>query len=222
LNPDEQRPLKAAGFDKARICVHTRTAAMMCGGTPHGRPEGISRNELTGEVFISLSAHPLQGTHRDPDLPTDMAGAIGRIREAGNDPGAMEFQFDLSLMGGTSTGLAWPDNLSFANNEQLMVCTDYKGAYPSLPRTTHAKLGNNFLMLAGVSGRDIGKVMRFATAPREAEFCSPVLTPERDELWVGVQHPGEGSTRADALISHWPGGGQSWPRSSVIAISREV
>lgn len=221
LNPATNRALKAAGYDKARVCVNTRTAAMMCGGTPHGRPEGISRNESTGEVFVSLSAHPVPGSFRNPTFPTDLAGAIARIREAGNDPGAMEFQFDLTLMGGPATGLAWPDNLTFVNPQHMMICTDYKGTYPSRAQSTHAALGNNFLMVTPMTGPGAGKVLRFATAPREAEFASPVLTPDREELWVSVQHPGEGSTRPDALISHWPGGGHSWPRSSLISISRE-
>ena len=34
-------------------------------------------------------------------------------------------------------------------------------------------------------------------------------------MFIGVQHPGEEGH------SHWPDGGQSVPRSSVIAISRE-
>lgn len=221
LDPGVNRALKAAGFDKARVCVNTRTAALMCGGTPHGRPEGISRNDVTGDVYVSLSAHPISGKVRDPKQPSDLAGAIGRIREARNDPGALEFQFDLALMGGTETGLAWPDNLTFVNSQHLMVCSDYKGTYPAQARSTHGVLGNNFLMVTPVSGPGAGKVLRFATAPREAEFASPVLTPDREELWVSVQHPGEGSTRPDALISHWPGGGRSWPRSSLISISRE-
>lgn len=217
LDPARQSTLRNARFDRARVCVHTRTAALLCGGTPHGRPEGISRHPVHGDVFVSLSAHESQS--RTPDKPSDLAGAIARIREAGNDPGAMEFTFDIFLMSGTDTGLAWPDNVSFVNDTSLMVCTDYKSHHPAMPRTTHAKFGNNHLVVVSTSGPDAGRVKRFANGPVDAEFCCPTLTPEGDELWVGVQHPGEGSTHPDTLSSHWPGGGKSWPRSSLIAIS---
>lgn len=224
LDPTQQKALAAAKFDPARVCVHTRTAAMMCGGTPHGRPEGITRNTETGEVFISLSSHPHTSSNAsvDPNRPSDLAGAIAKLKESGEDPGALDFSFSIHLMSGQDTGLAWPDNLSFITDQHLMICSDYKGQYPSSPKSTHGLFGNNLLTIAPLAGPNAGRVQRFASAPREAEFASPILTPDQRELWVSVQHPGEGSTSAETLISHWPQGGKAWPRSSVIAIARNT
>jgi secreted PhoX family phosphatase len=218
LDPARQSTLKAVGFDAARVCVHTRTAARWVGATAHGRPEGIEVHPVTGEVFVALTAHEIPST--ESGGMTDLAGAIARIREAGNDPAAMEFDFDLFLMAGAKTGLAWPDNLRFTTRGNLVVCTDYHSSIPLRPRSTHAYFGNNFLLVVPTSGPNAGKVTRFAAGPVAAEFCSPTFTPEGDELWVNVQHPGEGSQGRDHLLSHWPEGGAAWPKSSLVAIRR--
>jgi hypothetical protein len=54
----------------------------------------------------------------------------------------------------------------------------------------------------------------------EAEICGPEFTPDFSTLFVGIQHPGEGSasTLPDDLLSTWPDGGI--PKPSVIAITK--
>ncbi|NUT91665.1 MAG: hypothetical protein HOY78_06495, partial [Saccharothrix sp.] len=56
--------------------------------------------------------------------------------------------------------------------------------------------------------------------PRGAETCGPVITDRF--VTVCVQHPGEvDGASADNPASHWPDGGDSQPRPSVVAVWRD-
>jgi secreted PhoX family phosphatase len=59
-----------------------------------------------------------------------------------------------------------------------------------------------------------GEIRRFLVGPKECEITGITWSPDRRTMFVGVQHPGEKGG------SHWPAGGDSVPRSSVIAIRR--
>jgi uncharacterized protein len=50
--------------------------------------------------------------------------------------------------------------------------------------------------------------------------CGCEFTPDDRTLFLSIQHPGEGGTVKEPK-SHWPDGGDSQPRPSVIAIRRE-
>jgi uncharacterized protein len=53
--------------------------------------------------------------------------------------------------------------------------------------------------------------------PKGAETCGPVI--EDNFILVSVQHPGEiTGASADNPLSHWPDGGTSQPRASVVAV----
>ncbi len=220
LDPSAQPSLKKAGFDLARVSVHTRTAAWWVGGTPHARPEDIEVHPVTGDVFVSLSAQAPDPSK--PPIASDAAGAIARLKEAGADAAAVEFQFSIFVRSSPDTGLVWPDNLGLTTGNNLLVCSDYDWQHPLKPASTQAHLGNNHLLLVPTTGVRAGQPIRFATAPNGAEFCSPNLSPDRSELWLNVQHPGQGSTSLAGLHSHWPDGGDAPPRSSLVAIRRHA
>jgi hypothetical protein len=220
LDPARDPRLRAAGFDLARVGVHTRTAARIAGGTPLPRPEDVEVHPLTGDVFVALTAYPpAKPPHGGKHLPL-VAGALARLREHGGDAGALEFAWEIFLPGSPQTGLAWPDNLHFTDAHHLLVCTDYPVKPKPVADSPQALFGNNFLTLVPTAGPRAGQVLRLAVAPRGAEFCAPTLSPDRAELWVNVQHPGDGSTGPDDLTSHWPDGGGALPRSALVAISR--
>ena len=68
-----------------------------------------------------------------------------------------------------------------------------------------------------LNGDERGKVTQFLAVPREAETCGPVVRDNR--VLVAVQHPGEtDDATADKPTSHWPDGGSSQPRPSVVAV----
>jgi uncharacterized protein len=211
LHPDHNRALQASGFDPARICVHTRAAAKIAGATPLGRPEDVEIHPATGEVFVCLTTHGLpEGAKHG------ICGAVLSIREKDDDAGALEFESSVMLPTGTESGLVWQDNLSFASAGALMITTDYKVSDPPAAGSGQEKFGNNMLFVALTDGPERGKVRRFAVAPRGAEFCSPTLSPDGSELWVCIQHPGEGHA------STWPNGPGGKPQSALVAIRRRL
>jgi len=209
LHPDQSPALKAAGYDVPRICVHTRAAAKIAGATPLGRPEDVEIHPTTGEVFVCLTAHGLPAGAKH-----GLSGAVLSLREKDSDAGALEFTSSVLLPAGTDTGLVWQDNLAFAPGGAIMVTTDYKLSDPPAAGSGQEKFGNNQLFVALTDGPERGRIRRFAVAPRGAEFCSPTLSPDGSELWVNVQHPGEGHS------STWPNGPGGKPQSSLVAIRR--
>ena len=75
-----------------------------------------------------------------------------------------------------------------------------------------AGLFGSAAMLGGMSALSSS----VAQAPIMAIAMPPCSwSPDRKTMFVGVQHPGEKGN------SHWPNGGNSVPRSAVIAIRRE-
>jgi uncharacterized protein len=220
LSPAENKALRDAGYDQARVCVHTRTAAKIVGGTPLARPEDVEVHPVTGDIYVALTSwQPGALDTSRPAYFKDMAGAVARAREAGGDAGAMEFTWEVFVPGGRDTGLVWPDNLAFTEGNQMLVTSDYSVKVKPVADSTQSIFGNNFLMLVPTMGPDAGKVRRLAVCPRSAEFCAPTLSPDKREIWVNVQHPGDDSSEKE-ITSHWPDGGDSTPRSGLAAFRR--
>jgi len=220
LDPAQQPALRNAGFDRARVCVHTRTAARIVGGSPLDRPEDVEIHPTTGDVFVALTAwQPVAQKHTEKYFAA-VAGAIARLREAGGDAGSLEFEWEIFVPGSTDTGLAWPDNLAWTPSSHLMASTDFAQKPTPVADSSQSMFGNNFLVVIPTLGPRAGRVFRFAVAPCGAEFCAPTVSPDLQELWVNVQHPGDGSTGPEAWTSHWPDGGNALPRSALIAIHK--
>jgi secreted PhoX family phosphatase len=72
--------------------------------------------------------------------------------------------------------------------------------------------GNNQMLLGDTS---TGETRRFMVGPQECEVTGICWSGDRRTLFVGIQHPGEKGG------SHFPGGGNTVPRSSVTAITRD-
>ncbi len=222
LDPGTNRHLRDRGFDAARVCVHTRTAAKLVGGTPLARPEDVEIHPVTGEVYVALTSWEAAGIDKSKaDYYAGVAGALGRLRELEGDAGALEFKFHILLRGSKKSGLSWPDNIGFTESNHLIVATDYSIKHKPDKHSSQEHFGNNFLVVVPTSGPKKNRVIRFAVTPRGAEFCSPTLSLDRQELWLNVQHPGDDSPDVKSLTSHWPGGGDAVPKSAMVAIRRK-
>jgi secreted PhoX family phosphatase len=101
-----------------------------------------------------------------------------------------------------------PDGLAFDDKGMLWIQTD--GKYSN--KDDYAGMGNNQML---VGDPDTGEIQRFLVGPKECEVTGICWSGDRRTLFVGIQHPGEKGN------SHFPGGGDTVPRSSVIAISRD-
>ena len=100
-----------------------------------------------------------------------------------------------------------PDGLAFDSRGLLWIQTD--GNYSN--ENDFAGMGNNQMLIGDPA---TGAIKRFLVGPRECEITGTAFSGDRRTVFIGIQHPGERGN------SHWPGGGDSVPRSAVIAINR--
>lgn len=231
----ELTPEAAGMANMAEVCIHTRLAASAVGATTMDRPEWVSANPKAAEVYCCLTNNKNRGVKPNAggdETPVggpnpreaNKYGQIVRWRPDSADHTSNSFEWDLYALAGNPTVhndinagsdnitkdnmFNSPDGLKFDSNGILWIQTD--GNYSD--EDDFAGQGNN-QMLAGDPAT--GEIRRFLTGPKQAEITGLTWSPDRRTMFVGVQHPGE---RGDG---NWPDGGDSAPRSAVLAISRD-
>ena len=231
----ELSPEATGMANMAEICIHTRMAASAVGATTMDRPEWVSANPKAAEVYCCLTNNKNRGAKPNAGGdPTPVGGPnprednrygqIVRWRPASADHTNNAFEWDLYVLAGNpnvhndhnagSDNLSKdnmfnsPDGLRFDSNGLLWIQTD--GNYSN--EKNFAGQGNN-QMLAGDPAT--GEIRRFMTGPKQAEVTGLTWSPDRLTMFVGIQHPGE---RGDG---NWPDGGDSAPRSAILAITRD-
>ncbi len=201
--------LKSNFKNQTEVLTYANHAAKLIGGTPLDRPEDIEIDPKTGAVIISL-------TYNAPK--NNFYGSILKLSENQSDPLSLDFDFDTFLTGGPGSVFTCPDNLCFDPKGNLWMCSDIPGAEMN-KNPNYLNYKNNSLFYIPMTGPAAGKPLRVANAPVNAEFTGPSFSPDGRTLFLSVQHPGEQSLTLDHLLSHWPEGGDSLPKSSVICIS---
>lgn len=225
LRLDENGLTAAAGFEsQASILLNARAAADRVGATPLDRPEWIAVHPRTREMYLSCTNNDARGEDDPVDAanprPHNLHGHILRWREAGQDPAALAFSWDLFVLAGepaaavsapgaTPTGtirtdtFSSPDGLAFDGAGRLWIATDYDD------QAAHVRhLGCNQLLCADPAS---GEIRRFLVGPRGCEITGMAWAPDYRTLWVNVQHPG----------LHFPASdGKSRPRSCTVEITR--
>ncbi|WP_062441411.1 PhoX family protein [Herbidospora daliensis] len=215
-----------AGMTYEQVLVFTRLAADKVGATKMDRPEDMERNPVTGTVFVALTnntARTLPSQVVDEANPrfNNKHGHILEIAENRDDAAATSFAWNLPLVcgdpadPGTYFGgfdktkvspISCPDNVAFDGDGNLWISTDGNAL------GTH-----DGLFAVPVRGKDKGHVRQFLTMPKGAECCGPMVSEDQKSVFVAVQHPGEGTGASPAApISHFPDGGTSQPRPSVV------
>ena len=232
----ELTPEAAGMASRAEICIHTRMAASAVGATTMDRPEWVAANPNKVEVYCCLTNNKHRG--RKPNKGGDptpvggpnpragnLYGQIVRWAPDGGDHLASGFAWDLFVVAGNpavhgganaGSGNVTPDNmfnspdgLAFDRNGLLWIQTD--GDYSDAG--DFAGQGNNQMLVGDPA---TGEIRRFMVGPRQCEVTGVAWSADRRTLFVGIQHPGE-----KGGDSHFPDGGDTVPRSAVIAISRE-
>jgi secreted PhoX family phosphatase len=223
---------------QAEICIHTRLAASAVKATTMDRPEWVASHPGKAEIYCALTNNKNRG--RKPNAGGDATpaggpnprkankyGQIVRWRPAAGDHTAAGFEWDLFVLAGnpvvhTGDGnlkagsknvnagnfFNAPDGLSFDQNGMLWIQTD--GKYTN--KGDFAGMGNNQML---VGDPETGEIRRFMVGPKECEVTGLTFSLDRRTIFVGIQHPG------DKGRGNFPEGGNSVPRSSVIAITRE-
>lgn len=219
-------PLVAPAFpDQGTVLVRTRQAAAALGATKMDRPEWITADPATGEVYATLTNNSQRGSASQPvddanPRPSNTYGHIIRWQEAGGDHGATSFTWDLFVLAGDpanpthgSTGdidaFGSPDGLAFDPSGRLWVQTD--GTQPIAC--------NNQMLVADPLTKEI---RRFLVGPKGCEITGITWTPDQKTFFVNVQHPGEAGTAENPRAqSNWPDFmPDGRPRDAIVVIRR--
>lgn len=208
LNYSRHEGLKKFFRNQLEVQIYTRQAAKIVGGSQLDRPEDIEIHPLTGDIFVSLTNNiPKNNYH----------GSILKITEKNNDPLSMEFTSSLFAVGGTRSGFACPDNFVFDRNGGLWMTSDISES--DIGTNQYKNFGNNGLYYIPTVGKNAGRCYQVASAPMDAEFTGPCFSHDQKTLFLSVQHPGcRTKLNGGVLTSHWPDGGNSIPKPSVIQI----
>jgi len=248
------------------LLIRARQAADRVGATMMDRPEWVAVNPKNpGNVYVTLtnnnrrggtSSNSADGTTAGGSArpPVDEAnprannvwGHIVRWTEAGNDPTATTFEWDIFVLAGqpsVTDGRApssninadnlfnSPDGLAFDSFGRLWIQTD--GNFSNTG--DFAGMGNNQMLAADPQTKEI---RRFLVGPSGCEVTGVTWTPDRKTMFINIQHPGEvgshpnrpknadGSTFTDNQIarnptafSQWPTAGTR-PRSATVVVRR--
>jgi secreted PhoX family phosphatase len=205
---DMNNPILSKKFkNQTELLIRTREAAKLVKGTLMDRPEDCKIDPITGHVFLNCTNNLQAGRPY---------GSIHKFVEKNNDYTSLEFTSSILLHGGLDSKIACPDNMAFDKKGNLWITNDIsedevgKGVYKSF--------GNNALFYIPMKGPDSGKAFRVAQAPMDAELTGPCFSDDGKTLFLSVQHPGARTKSLDSLTSHWPDGGTSIPKPSVVAI----
>ncbi|HVF74507.1 MAG TPA: PhoX family phosphatase [Acidimicrobiales bacterium] len=219
-------PLVAPAFpDQASVLVRARQAAAALGATRMDRPEWITADPSTGDVYCTMTNNSRRGTTAQPvdeanPRPRNPWGHIIRWTETGGDHGATTFAWDLFVLAGDPANPAHgttgdldafgsPDGLGFDRFGRLWIQTD--GAQPVAC--------NNQMLVADPATKE---VRRFLVGPKGCEITGLAFTPDNRTLFVNVQHPGEAGTATEPRAqSNWPDfRPDGRPRDATVVIRR--
>ncbi|GAB3624214.1 PhoX family protein [Mariniluteicoccus endophyticus] len=213
------------GMTAAEVYLFTRQAADKVGATKMDRPEDAQPSPTTGKVYIALTNNSDRGktgkAGADEANPRNLNkhGHVLELIETNNDAAAETFSWNLFLVAGDPNDsatyfggfdksqvspISCPDNVTFDEHGNLWISTD------------GSQLGAHDGMFAAVAeGPQRGLLKQFLSVPTGAECCGPWVDSER--VAAAIQHPGEvdGAT-FESQRSHWPDGGTSVPRPSVV------
>lgn len=160
-------------------------------------------------------------------------GHVLEITEAGNDAAARRFTWALPIVCGDPedpstyflgfdkskvSPISCPDNVAFDAAGNLWIATD-GNAIQADRKGSEVTFYNDGLFAVPLQGPDAGHLRQFASVPRGAETCGPLITDDQRTAFIAVQHPGEqeGAT-VENPASTWPDGGP--PRPGVVTIWR--
>ncbi len=215
---------------QADVLINTRSAADALGATPMDRPEWSTTDPITGEIYLTLTNNSRRAAGQEnapnPRGPNHH-GHIVRLAEAGGEPNATGFHWDIFVFGANAdappaynrSGLSLdnefgsPDGLWFDPRGILWIQTDHDTGYLD----SHSNDQMLAVIPASLPGdRTINpstqaSLKRFLVGPVGCEVTGIAMTPDYRTLFINIQHP----------TGHWPDGGDSVPRSSTVVIRRE-
>ncbi|MEL6834710.1 MAG: alkaline phosphatase PhoX [Bacteroidota bacterium] len=213
LDWENQPVLKKKFKDQTEVLIRAREAAKLLGATELNRPEDIEIDPITGHIFVSLTNNYSK---------EDYHGSILKLEEDNGAFDALTFKASTYKAGGEENGFSCPDNLAFDMAGNLWITSDMSGSAMNKETGPYMPFKNNSLFVIPRYGEDAGKVIRVASAPRDAELTGPWFSPDGKTLFLSVQHPGEQTTDLDNPTSKWPFDGDNIPKSAVVAVTGDL
>jgi len=161
--------------DQADVLINCRIAADAVGATPMDRPEWTGVHPVTGDLYVTLTNNALRGKAGASGKALDAAnpryyddgegnkgnpnGHILRIKEAGSDPVALTFNWDIYLFGAEAGLDANHINISGLTDDNDFSSPDglwFSQATPGLmwiqtDDASHTDV-SNCMMLAAIPG----------------------------------------------------------------------
>ena len=218
------------GFaDQAEVLLNARAAGDHVGATPMDRPEWVAVHPRSREVYVTLTNNDNRGikwpTDKANPRPVNLHGQILRWSEAGADPTATAFTWEVFLLAGEQPGakgaegepvpanltgtingdiFSSPDGLAFDNAGRLWIETDYGDEEAAMQA-----MGTNQLLCADPRTRE---VRRFLVGPRGCEITGITWSPDYRAMWINVQHPELSFPASD---------GKTRPRASTVLITKD-
>jgi len=231
---------ESSGFSsQAEISIFARAAADVVGATTMDRPEWVAANPLKAEAYCCLTNNKNRGKKPNRggiDTPVNgpnpregnLYGQIVRWAPTNGNHASDAFEWNLFVVAGNPTlpqdqdqdlnagsknisrdnMFNSPDGLIFDADGRMWIQTD--GNYSN--EDAFAGMGNNQMLCADT---ETGDIYRFMVGPIACEVTGATWTADKKTMFIGIQHPGERDKP-----SHWPDGGDSVPRSSLVAIRR--
>jgi len=229
-----QGPLTPFSFSsQADVLVNARLAADRMGATRMDRPEWGTVDPKTGQVYFTLTNNSGR-TVTDKANPREKSrwGHIIRWTEAGNDPAAARFNWNIFLLAGPEKDSQFagkpltkdqihnsPDGVWFDNDGRLWIQTDTSES--AMNKGDYAEFGNNQMLCADPRTNEL---KRFLVGPMGQEITGVITTPDGRTMFVNVQHPGATTTADDfaagKLTGTWPNQGR-YARSATVIITKE-
>jgi len=226
-------PAQAGFGSQADVLMNTRLAADRLGATRMDRPEWGAIDPRTGQVYFTLTNNSGRAsTDKANPRAKNRWGHIIRWTEAGNDPAATRFNWEIFLLAGPENDSMFagrpldkdqifnsPDGLWFDKDGRLWIQTDM--SENAMNRGDYAQFGNNQMLCADPRTNEI---KRFLVGPVGQEITGVITTPDGRTMFVNVQHPGATTTAEDfaagRLTGTWPDPGR-FGRSATLVITRE-
>ncbi|MEM7085258.1 MAG: alkaline phosphatase PhoX [Bacteroidota bacterium] len=209
LDWENQAVLRDKFKDQTEVLIRAREAAKLLGASKLNRPEDIEIDPITGNILVTL-------TNNIPRK--DFHGSILKIEETNGKFDALTFRASIYMAGGEENGFSCPDNLAFDLSGNLWITSDMSGSAMNKEGSPYLPFKNNSLFVIPRYGEDAGKVIRVASAPRDAELTGPWFSPDGKTLFLSVQHPGERTSDLSNPTSKWPFDKDNIPRPAVVAV----
>ncbi len=210
LDWENQPVLRNKFKDQTEVLIRAREAAKLLGATELNRPEDIEIDPITGNIFVTLTNNKSKN---------DFHGSILKIEETDGAFDSLTFKTSTYKVGGEENGFSCPDNLAFDLSGNLWMTSDISGSAMNKENWPYMPFKNNGLFVIPRYGKDAGKVIQVASAPKDAELTGPWFSPDGKTLFLSIQHPGEQTTDLKTPTSKWPFDEDNIPKPAVVAIT---